>query len=134
MIEEAPLRKSSYVACALATAAVACGQGRLDSSIDLAPAFTEDALVGEWRYGDAILTLAADGRYTCVGGGECELLGVNGRWLRRGEYELEFRDRPDAAVWRSVVKYRKRYRLTEPEVNVDTWNGDLTFELTSPAT
>jgi hypothetical protein len=112
----------------------ACVDWRHDASLELNPAFTESTVTGKWRDGRAVLSLLPNGRFTCVGGGDCELLGRSGTWLIRDERELEFRERPDAAMFRNVVRYHGRYRLTQLDDDPDSWDGNLTFELDKPAT
>ena len=136
-IRSRPLQRgralAGVVLVAAVTLVVAANQA-YSAALDLNPRTTTKDLVGEWRDGRAVLVLLPDGRFTCGGGGECDLLGSAGTWLKRDDYELEFREQPDAAMFRRVVRYQGRYRLTELADDPDLWDGRLTFELNAPST
>ena len=131
-----PLQRGRVLAGVILVAAVTlivAANEAYSAALDFNPLTTTEDLKGEWRDGRAVLLLLPDGRFSCAGGGECDLLGSNGTWLKRNDHELEFRQHPDAAMFRRVVQYRGHLRLTELIDDPDSWDGRLTFELTAPS-
>jgi hypothetical protein len=99
----------------------------LDEERDLNwnPDVTESTeLEGHWSGDVETLDLTSDGRYRCVGRGECAVLGAAGPWTL-------IADGSDVAVLNgrryNVLSYRGRLRLINEVPDPDVWDGRFLF-------
>jgi hypothetical protein len=108
-----------------------------EGELNLNPQIDSAELAGKWAGShDVALMLAVDGTYRCAGRGECALLTTMGSWQRRpGSDEVELRPLSSGSevLVYSIVTYRGRLRLAHHIEDADAWDGEMPFELVSPA-